>query len=163
MGLAPWCSNEKWTFGADANGKRWARVTGRAPCPPELKRNLLWWLRNDYEQQLSEAPWFEPNKPQKDRERDWAFRNPLQNANLFVFGVADRNYTVTVVEGAPDPMVVQRDDLVPPEQGYQRALLTLDDGTTRKWTSYVGKWITWSFGWQPTGLFEIKLNFHKGG
>src|SRR5260221_4811075 len=104
MGLAPWCAAEKWTFGTDTNGKRWAKVEGRKRCPLKYKLNPIWWFQNSYEQQLSEAPWFEPDKPQAKRERDWLLRNPFQNANLFVFGVADRNYTVTVVEGVPDPM-----------------------------------------------------------
>jgi hypothetical protein len=128
----------------------------------KYKWDLVWWYRNDYEQQLAEAPWYEPDKPQAQRERDWALRNPFQNANLFVFGVADRNYTVTVTQGVNDPMVVQLDDLNPPQYGFQRALLTLDDGSTRTWTSYSSKGLQWSWGCQPTGLFEVKLNFHKG-
>jgi hypothetical protein len=162
MSLAPWCANEVWEFGVDAGGKRFAKVTGRERCPGNLKLNPLWWYRNDYEQQLSEAPWFEPDKSQADRERDWALRNPFQNANLFLWGVADRNYTVTVVEGDPDPMVVQRDDLQPPQYGWQRALLTLDDGSTKTWASYASVGLHWSWGCQPSGVFEVKLNFHKG-
>jgi hypothetical protein len=160
--LAPWCANEKWTFGADANGKRWAKVEGRQRCPDNLKKNPLWWYRNDYEQQLSEAPWYEPTKSQADRARDWALRNPFQNGNLFVWGVADRNYTVTVIAGDPDPMVVQLDDLNPPQYGWKKCLLTLDDGTTRQWSSYSSKNLQWSWGCQPSGLFEVKFNVHKG-
>ncbi len=163
--LAPWCKNEKWTFWTDTSGKRFARVTGRERCPASLKANPLWWWRNDYEQSLAEAPWYEADKSQAQRERDWAFRNPLQNARLFVFGVADRNYTVDVLEGNPDPMVVQRDDVIgpdgKPEQGYQRTRLTLDDGAVQYFTSYCGSKITWQLGPQPSGFYGAKFNFHR--
>jgi hypothetical protein len=52
MGLALWCANEKWEYGTDANGKKWARVTGRERCPTKHLLDLRWWYRNDYEQQL---------------------------------------------------------------------------------------------------------------
>jgi hypothetical protein len=85
MALAPWCANEKWVFGIDAvTGKHYALVSGRARCPPALKRNIAWWFRNDFEQQLPD--WYEPNLPLQQRLNDWAIRNPLQNANLFVWG-----------------------------------------------------------------------------
>ena len=183
MGLAPWCANEKWDFGwkfranattADnAPGERFARVTGRQRCPLKYKLNPIWWLLNSYEQQLSEAPWYDPGKPQWQRKLGWLVRNPFENGNLFVWGCADRNYTVTVIKGAPDPMVVQLDDLVPPQLGWTKLLLTMDDGwqdtplalpkSTRTWRNYAGKRVVWSWGCQPTGLFEIKLNFRKKG
>jgi hypothetical protein len=59
-------------------------------------------------------------------------------------------------------MVVQRDDLQPPQYGWQRALLTLDDGSTKTWASYASVGLHWSWGCQPSGVFEVKLNFHKG-
>src|SRR5215467_4789350 len=113
MGLAPWCKNEVWE-----TQHAWARVTGRQRCPEYLKDSYLWRFANDYEQQLSEAPWYMPKYPTWVREVCWRFRNPFQNANLFVYGVADRNYTVQVIEGDPNPMTVQRDTM-PPGLGYQ--------------------------------------------
>ena len=166
MSLAPWCANEKWTYGPD-----WAKVEGRERCPDNLKKDYAWWLRNDYEQSIGEAPWYHSSLPLVLRETLWSFRNPLQNANLFVFGVADRNYTVQLQEGERDPaklsgvpaaMVIQRDDLIPPQTGWQRALLTLDDGSTRTWNSFVGRGVMIGWGCQPTGLFEWKLHPHIG-
>jgi len=169
MTLAPWCSAERWIFfndvsyaQADPEGCKYAKVTGRAPCPPELKKNPAWWLRNDYEQNLSEAPWFEPDKDAATRARDWALRNPLQNARLFVWGCADRNYTVEVVEGHLNPMVVQRDDVG--ETGYQRVrLFDFEDGSKeRTFTSYCGKRLRWYWGTQPTGFYGVKFNLVSG-
>lgn len=158
MILAPWCANETWTFWNDDNGKRFAKVTGRQPCPSELKNNIFWGWRNDYEQSIDQAPWFEPDKPQNQREFDWALRNPLQNARLFVLGCADRNYTVEVLEGNPDPMVIQRDDIG--ELGYQKArLFNFEDGSQdRFFTSYCSTRIVWQWGCQPNGFFGVKFN-----
>jgi hypothetical protein len=168
MALAPWCANEKWVFGIDAvTGKHYALVSGRARCPPALKRNIAWWFRNDFEQQLPD--WYEPNLPLQQRLNDWAIRNPLQNANLFVWGIADRNYRVEVLEGVDDPMVVQRNDVIDPATGkpgggYQRCKLTLDDGSVRYWTNFcraatpTKKGLVYSYGCQPSGIFELKYN-----
>jgi len=169
--LAPWCQAEQWRFfrpgktpdewveQVDPEGCKWARVTGRQSCPSDLKKNLGWWFRNDYEQNLSDAPWFEPDKDQATRERDWGLRNPLQNARMFVWGCADKNYTVEVIEGHMNPMVVQRDDLVPPEQGYQRLrLYAFEDGSPeRRFVSYCSKHLVYYKGTQPTGFFGVKF------
>ena len=156
MALAPWCSNEKWAFWTDDKGKRFAKVTGRQPCPSDLKSDYFWWLRNDYEQNLAEAPWYRPGA--STRGLTWAFRNPFQNYRLFVIGCADKNYTVEVLEGNPDPMVVQRNDVG--ETGYQRArLFAFEDGSAdRFFTSYSGSY-TWQLGCQPSGFYGVKLNF----
>jgi hypothetical protein len=154
--LAPWCANEAWEL-FQRDGKTIARVTGREPCPSELKSNIVWWFRNDYEQNLASAPWFEPGFPQDQRERDWAARNPLQNARLFVWGWADRNYEVEVLEGRLDmPLLVQRDDIG--EVGYQRSQLTLLDGSAKTgFTSYASPKLLWYYGTQPTGFFGVKF------
>jgi hypothetical protein len=163
MPLAPWCSAEQWTFGVDGmTGRKFAVVTGRNRCPANLRANPLWWWRNDYEQQLPD--WYESDKPLNQRLLDWSIRNPFSNGNMFVWGIADRNYRVDTIEGWDDPLVVQRDDVIDPEtgkpgQGYQRAKLTLDDGTVKTWTSYCNGKLVYSYGWQPTGIFELKLNW----
>src|SRR5512139_3883927 len=100
--LAPWCVNEKWEFGTLPNGHAFAKVTGRERCPDKYKKNPLWWFGNDFEQQSSDADakWFHPDWPEWRRQLAWNYlRNPLQNASLFVLGIADRNYTVEVIEG----------------------------------------------------------------
>src|SRR5215831_3789775 len=157
MPLAPWCAAEKWEYWI-VSGKRYAKVTGRQRCPAESWRNIAWGWRNDYEQSIDQAPWFEPNKPRAERERDWAARNPLQNARLFVLGVADRNYSVEVLQGNPDPMVVQRNDVG--ELGWQKArLFAFEDGSKdRYFASYSGKHLVLQWGCQPSGFFGAKLN-----
>jgi len=154
MTLAPWCANELWTYANRADGKVIATVTGRERCPEKLK-TIAWGLHNDYEQQLSTAPWFEPDKPQSERERDWSIRNPFQNARMFILGWADRNYSVEVTEGRFDqPMLLQRDDLSPPEFGWQKCVLRLLDGSeTRRYESFAGPKLLTQSGTQPNGFY----------
>ncbi len=163
MTVSPWNKDEKWEYWTDDKGKRFAKVTGRVRVPESIK-TWAWMLRNDYEQQVSEAPWYHPEWEQSKREFYWDYlRNPLQNARLYVWGVADRNYTVQVLEGNPDPMVVQRNDVTgldgKPEQGYQRARLMLDDGTYRDFVSYCSGRVVWYYGYQPSGFWGAKFNF----
>ena len=156
MALAPWCAGERWEF-FQRNGKTIARVTGRNRCPPELLNDAGWLLRNDYEQQLSDAPWFEPNQPQAKREADWALRNPLQNGRLFKWGWADRNYEVEVTEGRVDqPMLVQRDDIG--ETGWQKCTLTeIDSDEKRTFSSFSGPNLLYYAGTQPSGFYGYKF------
>ena len=172
--LAPWCKNEKWEFGTFADGRRWAKVTGRERAPKELTSNWAWRLRNDYEEQLpgwyhgpdTTIPGYDgPPWDQKKRETYWLYlRNPLRNGGLFTWGWADRNYTVTVDEGDPDPMTTQRNDKTnldgTPQQGYQKATLTANDGSgeVRKWVSFCSPKLVWYSGTQPTGFYGFKLN-----
>jgi hypothetical protein len=52
---------------------------------------------------------------------------------------------------------VQRDDLVPPELGYQWCVIKL--GMLRlPFVSYCGRRWVWQFGWQPSGFCTAKLN-----
>jgi hypothetical protein len=153
----PWLANERWTYWIDSTGKHYAKVEGRERCPASLKRNLIWLVQNTYEQQASEAPWWHPEWPENVRELYWNYlRNPLQNMRLFVLGWADRNYTVDVLEGNPDPMVVQRNDVG--ELGYQRTRLRLNDGSgIRFFTSYSrSAHSAWYIGTQPSGIYGIK-------
>ncbi len=135
-------------------------ITGRTLKPAELKASVSWWFKNDDEQQLSEAPWYRPEWPQARRELYWNyFRNPLQNFRAYVVGVSDRNYTVT---GKAPVMTIQRDDLDPPETGWQWCIITLENGTWLPFISYAGKRIVWYAGWQPNGFFGFKFNIKKG-
>jgi hypothetical protein len=152
MSLAPWCSAEKWEYVARPDGKVIATVTGRQRCPENLK-TFTWGLRNDYEQNLTEAPWFEPDEPQAKREFDWAVRNPFQNARMFTLGWADRNYRVEVTEGRFDlPLLLQRDDIG--EWGWQKCVLTLLDGSeARFYKSFAGPNLLTQEGMQPNGFY----------
>lgn len=162
-----WLKNEKWETYIDSRGKKIAKVTGRERTPKELLKDWAWLLKNSYEQQYFEDPRFHPELPDWQRKLMWDYyRNPLQNARLFLWGWADRNYTVEVLEGNPEPFTVQRNDVVGPdgkaELGYQRTKLTLLDGSeSRTFTSYCGeKWV-WYYGTQPTGIYGAKFNKHK--
>lgn len=151
--LAPWCADEKWIYGEDEKGK-WAQVNGRKLAPESLKSDLLWAIENSFEQQVFTT--YHPEWPQWQRELFWNFlRNPFQNARLFVWGVADRNYTVRVIEGNPNPMVVMREDVA--ETGWQKTRLFLDDGTTRDWEAYSSPKLSWYHGCQPSGIYGVKF------
>ena len=126
--------------------------TDRVPVPLSKKLNPIWWFQNDAEQTLAEAPWYMPGSPQFWRVISWNLRNPLQNFRAFVVGVQDKNYTVT---GKAPVLTVQRNDLQPPETGFQWCVLWLT--IPRPFVSYSGTWVTWYAGWQPTGFFGFKL------
>ena len=165
--IPPYNKDEKWeTFERD--GKTWARVTGRWRIPDDVKRQLNFMFKLDgVEQWLDDGTtsWWAPGWPQWIRVVFWYARNPFASRYIstVVLGVQDRNYEVEVTEGRFDqPLLTQRDDLVPPEEGWQKATLHLDDGTKRYWHSYVGPWLTYYYGCQPSGLFALKWNFPKG-
>lgn len=130
--------------------------TGRTRVPLSKKLNPIWWLGNDAEQILDDGTtdWYMPGKPQWMRRLFWEFRNPLQNFRSFVVGVQDKNYTV---RGKTPVLTVQRNDLSPPELGFQWCVLSGGDLVVpRPFVSYSGKRNTWYVGWQPTGFFGAK-------
>jgi len=128
--------------------------TGRVREPWYDKVNPIWWFLNDTEQTVDQAPTFYPTYPHWLRWVLWNIRNPIQNFRAFVIGVQDKNYTVT---GKVPVLTVQRDDLVPPEKGFQYCYLHGGDlWFPRGFVSYSGTYIDWYFGWQPTGFFGLK-------
>lgn len=144
-----------WEVSADGKS---ATVTGRTKVPLWKKINPIWWLGNDSEQTVEQAPWYKPNDPGWVRWLFWQLRNPLQNLRCYVLGVQDRNYTVT---GKTPVLTVQRDDLQPPETGWQWCVLSGGDlWLPRAFVSYSGKRVLWYLGWQPTGFFGAKFNLH---
>lgn len=76
----------------------------------------------------------------------------------FVLGVSDRDFTVSA---RPAPVwTVQRDDLYPPQSGYQVSVIRL--GILRlPFDSYSGEWVVWYAGWQPNGFFGAKFNIRE--
>lgn len=144
--------SERWTILHD---DMHAYVTGRARVPFLTKCNPRFWFQNSYEQTLAQAPWFETTTNQAQREVDWNNRNPAQNLRAVVLGVGDKIYNV---RGKAPVMTVQRNDLSPPELGWQWCVLSGGDLLVpRFFVSHCGKWITWYFGWQPTGFFGAKI------
>ncbi len=130
---------------------------GRVRKPLLQKLNPIWWFRNDDEEQLPD--WYKPGWPGWLRLAFWNVRNPLQNFRCYVVGVQDRNYSVI---GRAPVLTVQRDDLVPPETGFQWALLYAGDlWVPRPFISYSGR-VVFQLGWQPSGFFGLKLNLHRG-
>ena len=132
--------------------------TGRTPKPLWKKINPIWWFGNEGEQTVDQAPWYKPNNHWIVRFLFWNFlRNPLMNFRNYVIGVGDRNYKVT---GKVPAMTIQRDDLSPPELGWQWSVIHL------RWLvlpffSYCGKRLVVQFGWQPFGYAEIKINWRR--
>lgn len=144
--------NETWNASPDNTH---ASVTGRVQVPFLTKLSPRFWFANNFEQTLDQAPWYEPNTEQGQRETDWNIRNPAQNLRAVVLGVGDKNYNV---RGKAPIMTVQRNDLQPPELGWQWCVLSGGDlWFPRIFVCHCGKWITWYFGWQPTGFFGAKL------
>jgi len=129
-------------------------ITGRTPVPLSKKLNPIWWFGNDLEQTLAEAAWYMPDAPRWKRRLFWEFRNPLQNFRAVVIGVGDRNYRVT---GKVPVLAVQRDDLDPPETGWQWCVIRLGL-LLLPFVSYSGPRLVWYAGWQPSGFFGFKLN-----
>jgi hypothetical protein len=134
-------------------------ITDRERKPWYLKIFIPWWFLNDSEQTVDEAPWYLPDRPYWYRWMFWnVFRNFAQNFFCFVLGVADRNYTV--VAGPADPLVIQLDDLVPPQFGFQLSVIKI--GVLRlPWVCYSGRRVVLALGWQPNGKFEGKVNIHR--
>jgi hypothetical protein len=130
-------------------------ITGRTRKPLLKKLNPIWWFLNDDEEQT--APWYQPQWPQWRRDFYWNFlRNPLQNFRCYVVGVQDRNSSVW---GRKPVMTVQRNDLQPPEFGWQWCVLAV--GPLRlPFVSYSGRCVVWYLGWQPSGFFGCKFNLH---
>jgi hypothetical protein len=131
-------------------------IEGRTLKPLSQKLNPIWWFKNDDEQQLDDGTtdWYMPGKPQWLRKLCWEFRNPLQNFRSYVVGVQDRNYSVT---GKAPVMTVQRNDLDPPERGFQWSVISIGP-LLLPFVSYSGAKNTWYVGWQPTGFFGAKAN-----
>jgi hypothetical protein len=129
----------------------------RAPWYKKL--NPIWWFGNDTEETVDEATWYRPEWPRWRRWLYWnVFRNPTQNFRSFVLGVQDKNYTAT---GRAPVLTVQRDDLDPPESGWQWCVLHGGDlFVPRAFLCYCGS-IIFYVGWQPTGFFGAKLNFRR--
>jgi hypothetical protein len=128
--------------------------TGRVKVAWYYKINPIWWLGNTYEQNLSQADWFMTGKPQWLRWIGWQARNPLQNFRAVVLGVQDHNYTVV---GRAPVLTVQRDDLEPPETGWQWCVIKML--IPRPFVSYSGSHFVFQLGWQPSGFFGLKINF----
>jgi hypothetical protein len=127
---------------------------GRVAKPWSKKLNPIWWWQNDDQQTVDQAPWYHPNWPEWRRALIWnVFRNPLQNFRAYVVGVQDRNYVVT---GKAPVLTIQRNDLVPPQTGYQWCIL--HTMIPLGFVSYSGKHVVWYAGWQPNGFFGFKFN-----
>lgn len=142
---------ESHTFTDRVKKPLWKKITGI----------VWWWWMNDDEQTVDQANWFHSDWPYWQRWLIWNFvRNPLQNFRAYVIGVQDRNYKVT---GKAPVLTIQRDDLSPPETGFQWCWIRL--WIPLWFVSYSGKSVVWYIGWQPSGFAGIKWNLrnNKGG
>ena len=134
-----------------------AQIYGRTRKSWYLKINPVWWFMNDDEQMVDQADWYHPEWPYWRRWLYWnVFRNPLQNFRAYVVGASDKNYWV---RGREPVMTVQRNDLVPPEYGYQWCVLYGGElWVPRLFLSYSGKSFVWYVGHQPSGFSGVKFN-----
>jgi hypothetical protein len=135
--------------------------SGRTRKPWYKKINPIWWIMNDDEQTVDapDAKWYHPKWPHWRRWLYWnAFRNPLQNFRCYVIGIQDRNYSVV---GREPVLTVQRNDLQPPENGFQWCLIKTR--LPRPFLSYSGERFIWQIGWQPSRFAEIRFNLHRSG
>jgi hypothetical protein len=82
----------------------------------------------------------------------------MMNFRNYVIGVGDRNYKVL---GKRPAMTIQRDDLCPPELGWQWSIIRLNCGVVLPFCSYCGNRLVIQCGWQPFGYAEIKINWRK--
>jgi hypothetical protein len=130
------------------------KCEGRTRKSLSKKLNVCWWFGSEDEQRLPE--WYRPEWSQWKRVLYWyVFRNPLQDFRCYVIGCQDRNYEFTAKAPAN---TVQRDDLDPPEFGFQWSVIWLT--VPLPFISYSGRWTTWYAGWQPSGIFGLKFNLH---
>jgi hypothetical protein len=129
--------------------------TGRSRKPWYKKINPVWWFQNEENQTVDQAEWYHPEWSYRRRWWTWnVIRNPLQNLRSFVLGVQDRNYTVI---GKYPVNCIQRDDLQPPETGWQWCVI--DTLIPLPFASYSGKRWVFQFGWQFNGFFAfVKIN-----
>jgi hypothetical protein len=135
-------------------------VSERIRKPLWKKLNPMWWFGNEGEQTVDEAPWYMPHRPRIVRYIFWNFfRNPMMNFRNYVIGVGDRTYTVV---GKVPAMCIQRDDLDPPELGWQWSFIR-SRWLLLPFVSYCGRKFVMQLGWQPFGYAEIKLNWRKAG
>jgi hypothetical protein len=81
-----------WSHETKQDGSVVSTVTGRTRRRWWLKFFPLWWLCN------SDDPlppdWYLPGKWEPWRVVGWYLRNPLHNGNFYVWGVADRDYSL---------------------------------------------------------------------
>jgi hypothetical protein len=84
------------------------------------KFNPVWWLLNDDEPDPPD--WQLPGKPYVIRQLSWYARNPFQNFGKYVFGVYDRNYTVT---GTAPVYATNWSEIDPSKQAGRSRLFTL--------------------------------------
>jgi hypothetical protein len=143
---------ETWTVSDDGTT---ATVTGRDKISLLWKLNPIWWFGNAVEQNVDQAQWYMPTSPEWIRKIAWGIRNPLQNFRAFVIGVQDRNYTVS---GKAPVLTVQRDDLQPPETGWQYCRIKL--AISLPFVSYCSSHFVFYVDWQPSGFFGVKINLH---
>ena len=138
-----------------------------AVIPWYKKINPIWWLLNDSQQKVDQAPWYEPTWPEWERVLVWnCCRNPLQNFRSYVVGVQDRSFWVT----AKQPWgTIQRNDLCTTtngkmvcQTGYQWNWLWAGDLLfPLPFVSYSGQNVVWYVGWQPGGFAGAKFNLHN--
>ncbi len=139
---------EQWTIISTEGNRQTAAVTGRVLVSWKKKINPVWWFLND-DEPLPPADYL-PSNPQWLRVLRWYVRNPFQNAGKYVFGVFDRNYTVT---GTAPVM-----ETTTPGIGWKWSVIRLN-WLRLPFVSLETSAYTFYVGWQFWGYFGIKFNW----
>jgi hypothetical protein len=136
----------QWTFHTNPDGTVTSTVTGRETIEVNRKIQLWWWFYNSDNPKPPAD--YVPNRPNWLRIAMWYMRNPIHNGNFYVWGVADKNFTITTA-------FLSRD-----KKTYW-SILNLKAGSVPlklPFFCYEGKHWVFKFGWQSNGDFQIKLN-----
>jgi hypothetical protein len=136
----------QWTFQTNPDGTVTSVVTCRETIAINRKVQPWWWFYNCDDPRPPAD--YAPGKPDWLRATLWYLRNPIHNGNFYVWGVADKNFTVTTHFLSKD------------EKTYWSTLNLQAGAVSVKlpFFAYQGK--RWGFkaGWQANGDFQIKVN-----
>jgi hypothetical protein len=136
----------RWAFQTKGDGTVISTVTGRHTIPIQRKLQPWWWLYNCDDPRPPAD--YSPGKPDWLRTALWYLRNPIHNGNFYVWGVADKNFTVTTHFLSKD------------EKIYWSTLNFRVGAVSVKlpFFAFEGKRWVFKVGWQANGDFQIKVN-----
>ena len=136
----------QWTFRTNHDGTVTSAVTGRSTIAIKRKLQPWWWFYN------CDDPRHPANYAAGNhdwlRTAMWYLRNPIHNGNFYVWGVADRNFTVTT-------------HFLSKDKKTYWSILDFQAGLVRvklPFFAYEGKRWIFKIGWQANGDFQLKIN-----
>jgi len=136
----------QWTFWTNPDGTVTSTVTGREPIAINRKVQPWWWFYNSDDPRPPVE--YTPGKPDWLRTVLWYLRNPIHNGNFYVWGVADKNFTVTTRFLSKDRKTYWS------TLNFQSHLVPI----RLPFFAYERKHWVFKVGWQANGDFQIKIN-----